>query len=122
MSYNYKKSIKEDIREYIRENIADEEIERLFARKDIETLSDIMWCEDSITGSGSGSYTFNSMKAKEYVLDDGLDYLRDMLLEGWYDYENFSKIFMDENWEHYDVSIRCYLLWECIGEVLDEGI
>lgn len=122
MSYNYKKSIKEDIREYIRGNIADEEIERLFARKDIETLSNIMWREDSVTGNGSGSYTFNSMKAKEYVLDDGLDYLRDMLLEGWYDYESFSKIFMDENWEHYDVSIRCYLLWECIEEVLDEGI
>lgn len=122
MSYNYKKSIKEDIRKYIKENIADEEIERLFARKDIETLSDIMWCEDSVTGNGSGSYTFNSGKAKEYVLDDGLDYLRDMLLEGWYDYESFSKIFMNENWEHYDVSIRCYLLWECIEEVLDEGI
>ena len=28
--------------------------------------------------------------------------------------------FLDEDWEYFDVSIRCYLLGQAISEVLDE--
>ena len=38
-------------------------------RSDIDDVMDDMWTDDGITGNGSGSYTFNTWKAQEYVKD-----------------------------------------------------
>ena len=114
MNYNYLEAMKEDIRNYIEENdidIEDSNIE--------ETLNDDLWIEDSVTGNGSGSYTFNSYKAKEN-LEGNEDLVREMCQEFCIDAETIADKFLNEDYEYFDVSIRCYLLGQAIAEVLEE--
>ena len=71
--YNYLEAVTADAKTAILENLKDwsftdrEELE--------EVVNDNLWCDDSVTGNGSGSYTFNREAAKEYVTgsDDGMD-------------------------------------------------
>lgn len=89
-------------------------------RQDIEEhLNDNLWIDDSITGNGSGSYTFNREEAKEKVLAD-IDTVREALEEFGTDAETIAEKFLDEDWEYFDVTARCYVLGQAIGEVLDE--
>lgn len=67
--YDYKKAMKNDIREYIEDHYTAEEIrERMEDRREWEEkLNDDMWITDSVTGNASGSYTFDTYKAAEYI-------------------------------------------------------
>ncbi len=117
MSYNYMNAMTEDIRDYIAENINREDYTE---DKDglEEYLNDTLWTEDSVTGNASGSYTFNRETSKEYVLDN-----TDLLKEAYTDFgqkEKIADVICDEDWESADVTIRCYLLGQAIGEVLDD--
>lgn len=117
MSYNYMNAMAEDIRDYIIENINREDYTE--DRDGLEEyLNDTLWTEDSVTGNASGSYTFNSWTAKEYVLDN-----TDLLKEAYTEFgqkENIADVICDEDWESADVTIRCYLLGQAIAEVLDD--
>lgn len=119
--YNYKQAMNEDIRDNIRENYTPEEIvEKLQDRDEWETeLQDDLWTCDPVTGNGSGSYTFNSWKAQEYVTQN-TDLLREALEEFCEDAASIGERFLNEEWEYFDVTIRCYLLGSMIHEVLDE--
>lgn len=108
MKYDYLESIKEDIKEYIKENY--ESMEDINEKE----LYDDLWDDDSVTGNASGSYFCNSYKAQE-ALRGNEDLLQDTINEFCID--------MEEHWSDYeylDVSIRCYLLSQAIGEVLEE--
>ena len=117
--YNYLKNVTADAKQAILENLNDwsctdrEELE--------EIANDVLWVDDSVTGNGSGSYTFNREAAKEYVTrsDDGLDTLRDAVREFNCEHEAFSA-FLEEDWEYCDVTIRCYLLGQAISAAIDE--
>ena len=82
-------------------------------------LYDEMWCDDNITGNGSGSYTFSRETAKEYVLDN-MEICIESLKEFCIDSETIEQKFLSEDWEYFDVTIRCYLLGRAIVEVLDD--
>lgn len=117
MSYNYLEAMKDDIRTYIDENVTQEDwIEN---RDGLENhLNEELWTEDSVTGNASGSYTFNSYTAKEYVMGN-----TDLLAEALTEYgsrEEAASILLDGKWEGADITIRCYLLGQAISEVLDE--
>ena len=79
--YNYLEVVTADAKQAILENLNDwsctdrEELE--------EIANDELWVDDSVTGNGSGSYTFNREAAKEYVTrsDDGMDTLRDAVCD-----------------------------------------
>ena len=120
MNYNYLESMKEDVKEYI---INDSELsidDLIYNRSELEEkLNEDLWAYDGITGNASGSYTFNSYKAKEYVLDN-MDLLEKMCNEFCVDAETIGKKFLYGTWEWMDVSIRCYLLGQAISEVLDD--
>lgn len=118
MSYDYREAMQDDIREYINNEI---DTTKYMGNRDEleEKLNDDLWTNDSVTGNGSGSYTFNSYKAGEYVKDN-IDLCREMIQEFCIDAETVAEKFLDEEWEYFDVSIRCYLLGECISAVLDE--
>ena len=111
--YDYKKAVKEDIREYLTENwpkgkrIADDDLQR---------LQDDMFVADEVTGNGSGSYTFNSYEAEENVCHN-LDLLGEALDEFCVDGDTLREK-MDGEWA--DVTIRCYMLGQVLGEVVDE--
>lgn len=119
--YDYNQAMNEDIRDHIRENYTPEEvIEKLQDRDEWESeLNNELWTRDPVTGNASGSYTFNSWKAKEYVTDN-TDLLREALCEFCTEPYTIAEKFLDGEWEYFDVTIRCYLLNSIICEVLDE--
>lgn len=120
MAYNYLEAMVDDIKDYIDENINLDEYED---RQELEeTLNDDLWVEDSVTGNGSGSYTFDRHQSYENVQGDpdAMDYIRDLVSEFGVDAETVAEKFLDEDYEYWDVSIRCYLLGQAIGEALDQ--
>lgn len=120
MNYNYLESMKEDVKEYIINNSELSIDDLIYNRSELEEkLNEDLWAYDGVTGNASGSYTFNSYKAKEYVLDN-MDLLEEMCNEFCVDAETIGKKFLDGAWEWMDVSIRCYLLGQAISEVLDD--
>ena len=112
MSYNYFESIKEDVKNYINNNIDLKEYERKELK---QKLNDDLFFEDSVTGNGSGSYTFNAYEAKENLCHN-MDLLKDAA-------DCFGEDIGDligRGAEVCDVTIRCYLLPQAISEALDE--
>lgn len=114
--YDYREAVMDDVREYIKNEI---DLEDWKGNRDgLEAMlnNDLINC-DSVTGNASGSYTFNSWLAEEY------------LAHNWELIEECASEFgtkpvISTWWEHgaewWDVSIRCYLLGGAINEVLDE--
>ena len=115
-TYNYLEAMKQDVKEYIEENINATDYE---IKEDVEDyLNDTLWTEDSVTGNASGSYTFNRATAKKYV-DENKDLINDMMEE--FDCkEKVANWWIEDNYEAIDVSIRCYLLGQAISEVLEK--
>lgn len=117
MAYNYVESMVEDVKTYI--NDCEDREDWTNDRRGLEEkLNDELLDDDSVTGNGSGSYTFNSYKAREYVLDN-MDIYNDMISEYGISAETVAEDFENENWEKMDVCIRCYLLGQAINEALD---
>ena len=113
----YLDQMKEDILDYIREEGITVTSEN---REEVEEeLNDKLWTVDSVTGNASGSYTFNSYQAKKNVVDN-MDLLKETISEFCIDAKTVAEKFINEEWEYFDVSIRCYLLGNAISEVLDE--
>lgn len=110
MAYDYKETIKEDIKNYILENYEKEEIENL----DYNNIYNELWTADSVTGNGSGSYTFNAWEAEENIAHN-MD-----LAQGAYEEFGYNGVDMSKGAETVDVTIRCYLLGQVLQDVLDE--
>ena len=110
--YNYMEAMKEDIKEYI-----DNEINlKDFSNRDEleEKLNEDLWVADSVTGNASGSYYCNSWKAEEAICHN-LDLLGEAMSEFGCEAD-----LLEKGAEWADVTIRCYLLGQVIGEVLDD--
>ena len=117
MKYNYLEAIKEDIKNYLLDNISEYDTSDLDDFK--ETLYDDLWAEDSVTGNTCGSYTFNNEEAKGYVGDN-----LDLMVEAFKEFDDTSRLLdclENFDFETIDVTIRCYLLSQAIDEVLDES-
>ena len=117
--YNYLENVTADAKQAILENLNDWSFSD---REELEEVAyDSLWVDDGVTGNGSGSYTFNREAAKEYVTrsDDGMDTLRDAVCEFECEHKAFTA-FLEEDWEYFDVTIRCYLLWQAISAAIDE--
>lgn len=105
--YDYVEAVKNDIREYLKDKgigyVDPDGDER-------QELEDEMFVSDSVTGNASGSYTFSTWKAEEYLCHNS-DLLKEAL-------ESFDGEFTSP--EGNDVTIRCYLLNQCFTAVLEE--
>lgn len=112
--YDYRQAILDDVRNYIEEEV---NLTEWRGRSDDleEYLNDTLWCEDSVTGNASGSYWFNAWKAEECICHN-LDLLEEALFEFGYP----GDYVQEHGAEAADITIRCYLLGECIAEVLEE--
>ena len=112
--YNYIEAMKDDLRQYMEDADLD-----YTDREDLEQqLNDDCWTADSVTGNGSGSYTFNREEAKGYVMDNmplAVDAFRE-----FDQIDKFADYITDENYEAIDVTIRCFLLGQVIADVLEE--
>lgn len=108
--YDYYRAVEHDVLDYIHENL--ESSDWLNNRGGLEKhLNDVLWMEDSVTGNASGSYWCNTWRAEEALchntdlLGKALDFF--WRAPDWSDPESM------------DVSIRCYILDEAVGLVLD---
>lgn len=112
--YDYYSAVKEDVKNVVINDY--NYIEELKNdRSDFEQLlNDDLFINDSVTGNGSGSYTFNAWQAEEYICHN-MDLLKEACEEFGTDLSDII-----ESAESCDVTIRCYLLGNAISEVLDE--
>lgn len=107
--YDYLSAVESDIREYIENNVNFHDYSDLDEMK--EDLNEKLFVEDSVTGNASGSYTFNTWKAEEYLCHN-----LDLLAEANEAFGGSSDILSDGA-EMCDVTIRCYLLGQAIENV-----
>lgn len=108
MKYDYMENLKEDIKDYIKEN------KEYLEGKNQDELYDELFCEDSITGNASGSYTFSTWQAEENICHNM------ELAEEAYEMFGYEGIPSGAGAEAIDVTIRCYLLGSALSDVLDE--
>ena len=110
MPYDYKTRLVHDIKNYMEDSINIDEYESLDELS--EYLNDTLWTEDSVTGNGSGSYTFNHAEAKQYVLDN-MNLAVEMARE--FDCKDrFMDWLFDDDYESIDVTRSA------IDEVMDD--
>lgn len=110
--YDYREVVKDDVLEYINNEINFEDFDTL---EDLEEyLNDELWTVDSVTGNASGSYTFSTYEAKENLAHNW-----DLLAEALEEFGNEENP-ISKGAEWCDVTIRCYLLCECIAAALEE--
>ena len=107
-----------DIREYIDNNIEYTAYDTLDDLR--EHLNDVLWDDDNVTGNASGSYYFDKNKAKEQFLEDGIDHFENVVDAFGIDHNEVIKHLFNCDWNWFDVSVRCYLLPECIDAVLSD--
>lgn len=93
---------------YIKEN-------KLDITAGYDAIYDQLWVEDSVTGNGSGSYTFNTWDAEEYLCHN-MELLKEVVRE----FDINVRDMLERGAEYMDVSIRCYLLGQVLAEVLEE--
>lgn len=112
LQYNYFEAVREDVKQYINEH----DVKVTTSNRDevYEKLYDDLFISDSVTGNGSGSYTFNAWRAEENLCHN-MDLLGEALSEF-----GCSADYLERGAEACDVTIRCYLLGQVLGEVLDE--
>lgn len=112
-AYDYEKAVFDDVRDYLLE-----EMERLVSKTNADEIEDIrddandeMWTADSVTGNGSGSYTFSRIMAELFLIGNS-DLYEEAL-------EEFDGKF-DAEPEKRDITIRCYLLPSAIDKALED--
>lgn len=116
MNYNdYYEEVKNDAIEAI-----DEQFDNGYWDEDTEwdVVYDNLFVDDSVTGNGSGSYTFNAFKARENVseaiFDDRIVCALDNI---GCDAEQIMNYIRENDPESIDVCIRCAMLNEVYDEI-----
>ena len=120
--YNYREIIKADIREWIINNNyefnEDDPFDTIF-----DSIYDQLWIDDDVTGNG-GCWYDSEGRCEEYICHN-LDLLFEALIEfGELEaslINNIKRNNQDGTFARWaDCTIRCYLLSECLYEVLRE--
>lgn len=112
-SYNYLKEVTNDAKAAILKNLKYWE----FSDHDEleEKANDDLWIDDSVTGNGSGSYTFSTWQAEENLCHN-MDQLEEACDEFGQDIGEVVR----HGAEYCDVTIRCYLLGQAISAAIQE--
>ena len=118
--YDYKEIIKSDVREWMDDN--KDELKGLDRIDMFNVVYDSCWVDDSVTGNASGSYTFSRWEARKNFFEDedADEYVSQMIEDGFSNEEEIGKLVASSNWEKLDVYIRCWLLNQCVSEIMDE--
>lgn len=114
--YDYRKNIIEACIEAIHEYIEyhKDELHGMSKSRLEEKLYDVFFTGDSVTGNGSGSYTFNAYEAEQNLAGNW-----DLAAEAMREFGCEENPF-DKGPEWVDVTIRCYLLGECLSTAMSE--
>jgi len=109
-TYKYEEAVLEDVKEAILERLREGNYVDYDDLEDAQDeIQEDLWTDDSVTGNGSGSYTFSTFMAELYLVGNG-----DLYDEAL---EEFGGKY-DSSPEARDVTIRCHLLSTAIREAL----
>lgn len=115
--YDYKEAVKSDIMEALSEDYSPAEVLQHIAEDKegfFEEVYDGYFVDDRITGNASGSYTFSRWAAEENLCHNLY------LLEEAAEEFGCNIDILSDGAEACDVTIRCYLLYSILSEVLDD--
>lgn len=112
-SYDYEQAVKDDVRAWIDENINFDDWDDWEDLR--EHVNDECWCDDGVTGNASGSYTFNTWRAEQYLCHN-----LDLLEQAVETFGGDLGEWVERGAEYCDVSIRCYLLGSAVDDVINE--
>jgi len=119
--YNYEEAIVNDLKDWITNEDVISELKDLNYEDLFETIYDEAFTIDSITGNGLDYYDTEDNCSKYLAGNIELLYLaaRDYCIDD--DINTVIKHYEDKSLARYfDATIRCYLLGDCIDEVLKE--
>lgn len=109
-TYDYEGAVLEDVKAAILEGLSRGNYVDYDEPEDAQdAIQEDLWIDDSVTGNGSGSYTFNTFMAELFLVNNG-DLYGDAL-------DDFGGEY-DRSPESRDVTIRCHLLGSAISEAL----
>lgn len=115
--YDYYKNVREDIKQRLNEWL---DFNKINGYSDIDEVINAVYDDffnsDSITGNGSGSYTFNSWAAEENLCHN-MDLLKEALDELGGELNDYI-----DSAEACDVTIRCYVLGQLVRDVVTEFV
>ena len=115
--YDYYKNVREDIKQRLNEWL---DFNRINDYSDIDEVISAVYDDsfnsDSITGNGSGSYTFNSWAAEENLCHN-MDLLKEALNEFGGELNDYI-----DSAEACDVTIRCYVFGQLVHDVVTEFV
>lgn len=115
--YDYYKNVREDVKQRLNEWL---DFNRINDYSDIDevisAVYDDFFNSDSVTGNGSGSYTFNSWVAEENLCHN-MDLLKEALDELGGELNDYI-----DSAEACDVTIRCYVLGQLVHDVVTEFV
>lgn len=121
MSYDYRKAVLEDVENAV---IEFAEYNGLTAREILDSrekyeqdMYEEFFIDDSVTGNASGSYTYSSYEAEKNLAGNSELMLEAATHFGIEPQLNASGYEKGAEW--WDVTIRCYLLGECLDDVLN---
>ena len=117
---DYRQEVKADIKQWLDDNGWTQN----YILNEFETwpelfnkLAQKLFLEDSVTGNGSGSYTFNTYKALENIIND-----RSTVAEAleFYSDNTSAQDLLETEAEKVDVMTRCYVLEDELENALVE--
>lgn len=112
--YDYDQAVYDDVWSWVKERLDNDELPHFTKDRLKEWLEEMLFTEDSVTGNGSGSYTFNRYTAEKYICHN-IEYIFDKFEELGYTVDHKSSIYAEE----LDVTMRCALLNEAIDKVVE---
>ena len=129
LKFDYREAAKNDIFEYLKENYRNNKIFDYIYRED--GIFFVGFDEDFVrkitrestefvTGKYSVNYACSKEKAKECVLDDGIDILDELVFDGTLDKETIGDYFLNEDWQAMDAECRCYCCIDVAVEAVSE--
>lgn len=114
--YNYYDEVLQAVEEEATDNYSPEMLEPVDLDDYAEKLNDALWIDDSVTGNASGSFFCNAYKAEEALVGNW-----DLATEAleMFGCDNINPF--DKGAEWVDVTIRCYLLSQCIADYIEQN-
>lgn len=116
-NYDYYKEVQWSVEDYIKENYTREQVKQALKENRFEfeeKLNDELWAADSVTGNGSGSFTFSTYEAEENLAHNW-----DLFGYACADFGTDEGEAVRHGAEWCDVMLRCYVLGSAISSALD---
>ena len=120
-TYDYREEVRKDVKQYIIDNYVMEELINDDIADVMDEIIEDCWTADSVTGNGSGSYTFNRWEAEENLLHNS-DLLLEACDEMGYEPSYIGERYYEQDFEGLDVLIRCYLMPSAVYDVVSDII